>query len=926
MALNFRKFLDGIRVIPKTASTVLEKGDLDVTDSSGKLNYHNGSSSSPIVTEAHSATLTNKTIDSASLIGPTTLVVNSASDALRITQTGAGAALRVEDSANPDSTPFIVDTSGNVGIGTAAPNAKLQVIGDALFGLDSNRVRANSSAAVGILEFNSTAGIIRSNLAGSVLAFETAGANERMRIDASGNVGIGTSAAAGRLHLSSDASTVQYIDTYTATPDPAIVFRTARGTSLAPTATQSGDSIGFIGARGYGATGFGIGSRAYMAFLAAENWTDSAQGTQIVFRTTANAGTTTTERLRITSSGLVGINTTSPSATAGGIDIASGGLSLVIGAENNSNARTNATAKLGRIGGYHYTNTEEPISVVLAESTLTASNITIGGGSGLMNAATGVQFYTAANTTTLTGTERMRIDSSGNVGIGTTGPQAKLDIRGADSTSFFKAFETTSANGTRFDIFVNDTDGSRFHSTNTAGGSKPFIFTQGAYNTPAERMRIDSSGNVGIGTTLTATGPRFVIAGGTLPSANNTTDGNAYAFQFATNVTGRYATGNTVAFMGTYANASSIEIGAGQTGSGISMHGQAEATNPNTVRFYTNSIERLRITSTGIVGINTASPSATNGGVDIASGGQSLVVGADSSASTRTNSTLKISRIGSYHYTNAEEPMAITFAESGSTDNLLHIAGGTGGMNSATQIRFYTAANTTTLTGTERMRIDSSGRVGIATAGAANTTLDLNGTLAIRFSNNVQVGANVTITAPTTSYVRLTGGTLTSVGGIAGGVNGQKLTLINRTLSTISINNEDTVATAADRIVVGTGASFNLPNNGSIEVIYDSTTSRWVVIGASSTSTLVTSVSADTVLTSLNDVVLVNASGGARTITLPSPVSGKRISVKKTDSSANAVIISRSSAETIDGNSSVSLASQYDSYTIISDGTNWFII
>lgn len=63
MALNFRKFLEGLRVIPKTTSTVSEKGDLDVTDSSGKLNYHNGTSASPLVSEAHSATLTNKTID-----------------------------------------------------------------------------------------------------------------------------------------------------------------------------------------------------------------------------------------------------------------------------------------------------------------------------------------------------------------------------------------------------------------------------------------------------------------------------------------------------------------------------------------------------------------------------------------------------------------------------------------------------------------------------------------------------------------------------------------------------------------------------------------------------------------------------------------------------------------------------------------------
>jgi len=61
--LNIRKFLRGIGLIPKTASEIDSKGELEVIDSSGKLNYHNGSSVSPVVTEAHSATLTNKTID-----------------------------------------------------------------------------------------------------------------------------------------------------------------------------------------------------------------------------------------------------------------------------------------------------------------------------------------------------------------------------------------------------------------------------------------------------------------------------------------------------------------------------------------------------------------------------------------------------------------------------------------------------------------------------------------------------------------------------------------------------------------------------------------------------------------------------------------------------------------------------------------------
>ena len=59
--------------------------------------------------------------------GNISIVDNSSSAALRVTQTGAGNALVVEDSANPDSTPFVVDASGNVGIGTTGPIAALDL-------------------------------------------------------------------------------------------------------------------------------------------------------------------------------------------------------------------------------------------------------------------------------------------------------------------------------------------------------------------------------------------------------------------------------------------------------------------------------------------------------------------------------------------------------------------------------------------------------------------------------------------------------------------------------------------------------------------------------------------------------------------------------------------------------------------------------
>jgi hypothetical protein len=53
----------------------------------------------------------------------------TSTDLVRITQTGSGNALIVEDSSNPDSSPFVVDSVGSVGIGMTAPSFNLDVVG-----------------------------------------------------------------------------------------------------------------------------------------------------------------------------------------------------------------------------------------------------------------------------------------------------------------------------------------------------------------------------------------------------------------------------------------------------------------------------------------------------------------------------------------------------------------------------------------------------------------------------------------------------------------------------------------------------------------------------------------------------------------------------------------------------------------------------
>jgi hypothetical protein len=67
------------------------------------------------------------------LSGNVSISSDTPSAALTITQLGTGAALRVQDSADPDVTPFIVDNTGQVGIGTATPVSALEIASPGVF-------------------------------------------------------------------------------------------------------------------------------------------------------------------------------------------------------------------------------------------------------------------------------------------------------------------------------------------------------------------------------------------------------------------------------------------------------------------------------------------------------------------------------------------------------------------------------------------------------------------------------------------------------------------------------------------------------------------------------------------------------------------------------------------------------------------------
>lgn len=109
-----------------------------------------------------------------------------------------------------------------------------------------------------------------------------------------------------------------------------------------------------------------------------------------------------------------------------------------------------------------------------------------------------------------------------------------------------------------------------------------------------------------------------------------------------------------------------------------------------------------------------------------------------------------------------------------------------------------------------------------------------NKTIALSSSNDNTTA--VTLQAFTSGIVRVTNVARTAISGIPAGVSGQTLFVENKTGVTVTINNEDAGATAANRILTGTGAAVSFTANATAEFLYDATDSRWQFIGASGSS------------------------------------------------------------------------------------------
>lgn len=129
----------------------------------------------------------------------------------------------------------------------------------------------------------------------------------------SGNVLIGSTQSAHtfplRIVTSNSWGGIE-LDNYYTVPNQyaGFVIGQARGTPAAPTATQAGDEVGFVRFNGWGSSGARSGAEI-ASYAGSTNYTDSSSPGVLVFRTTPVNSSSMVERMRIDSSGYVGIGT-----------------------------------------------------------------------------------------------------------------------------------------------------------------------------------------------------------------------------------------------------------------------------------------------------------------------------------------------------------------------------------------------------------------------------------------------------------------------------------------------------------------------------------------------------------------------------------------------------------------------------------------
>ena len=283
------------------------------------------------------------------------------------------------------------------------------------------------------------------------------------------------------------------------------------------------------------------------------------------------------------------------------------------------------------------------------------------------------------------GTTAITIDSSQNVGIGTSTPGRQFEI--SSTNTYLSLKSTDTSNGTS-QIFFGDTSDDNVGRINYQHGNNAMLFLTSA----SERMRITSTGFVGIGTTT--------------PSERLEVAGNVKATAFEGDGSALTGVGTTIS------NDANNRIITADGSGGLN----AEA-NLN--------FDGTNLTVIGNVGIGTSSPTQkleivgslgttySNTTLPTAGAGHAFVIdNTDTSTSSNSNILFRGADTGG----TLRHAGAISWGKSGAWTG--------GGGNYPGYLAFYTRPDSGDTT--ERMRIDSSGNVGINTS-SPSTKLEVDG-------------------------------------------------------------------------------------------------------------------------------------------------------------------------------------------------------
>jgi hypothetical protein len=356
----------------------------------------------------------------------------------------------------------------------------------------SNSALALGSAGTPSLKWDADTGIYSPGA--DQVAISTNGTG-RLFIDASGSVSINTQQANVNSPLTLLASGIQglTISRFGSSFGTGLFTTAAAGTEASPTALGGATTGRWEGA-GYDGTSYRTTAR--ISFSSEGTVTNTSSPGTITFHTTGSGSTSSTERLRIDSSGRLGLGTSSPAA---GIHIATAG---------------QTTSALDTAGSLNLLVTDTGASAGNGGSIVFGFN----SGSGRFAAIKGQVITGAGNSTghltfatrNATGdsalTERLRITNDGLVGIGTTSPDALLTVNGVGAHGLGSVTAPSYA-------FTGDLN---------TGFWSPAADTIAASTGGSERARIDSSGRLLVGTSSDSQESTAVLQG----SSSGTTFGS----------------------------------------------------------------------------------------------------------------------------------------------------------------------------------------------------------------------------------------------------------------------------------------------------------------------------------------------------------------------------------------------------------------